>query len=55
MKIDVYRNVDDKKEKLVTYIINGIEDVAKNDVSIKNGSSKPKVTLSMELTRSGLV
>jgi hypothetical protein len=55
MKIDVYRQIGEKKEKLVTYTINGIEDVAKNEVSLKNGSSKPKVYLSAELTRSGLI
>lgn len=29
--------------------------MATNDVSLKEGSSKPKISLSFELTRSGLV
>ena len=40
---------------LVTYSLNSIDDIAKNDIAIKEGSSLPKVTLSFELTRSGLI
>ena len=40
---------------MATFIVNGVEDVAINDVSTKEGSSKPKVSLSFELTRSGLI
>lgn len=29
--------------------------MAGNDIAVKNGSSKPKVTLSFELSRSGLI
>lgn len=46
---------DSNREKLATFTISGIEDVAINDVSLKEGSSKPKVTLSFELSRSGLI
>ena len=58
MIIDVYaeqESGDSKREKLATFTISGIEDVAINDVALKEGSSKPKVTLSFELTRSGLI
>ena len=40
---------------LQTYTVNGIDEVASNDIAKKNGSSQPKVTLSFEMTRSGLV
>ena len=58
MKIEVYSEDstgDPKREKLATFIISGVEDVAINDVSTKEGSSKPKVSLSFELTRSALI
>ncbi len=58
MIIDVYaeqESGDSKREKLATFTVSGIEDVAINDVALKEGSSKPKVTLSFELSRSGLI
>jgi hypothetical protein len=57
MKIDVYseEDINGKKEKLATFVVHGIDEVARNEVSQKEGSSKPKVTLSFELTRSGLI
>lgn len=57
MKIEVFQELPDgaNREKLATFIVNGVEDVAINDVSTKEGSSKPKVSLSFELTRSGLI
>ncbi len=55
MRIDVFSENGDKKEKLVTYTIKGIDTVANNSVARQEGSSLPKVTLSFELTRSGLI
>ena len=57
MKIEVFQEQVDgtEREKLATFIISGVEDVAMNDVATKEGSSKPKVSLSFELTRSGLI
>lgn len=43
------------KEHLQTFTVRGIDEVATNDISLKNDSSKPKVTLSFELSRSGLL
>ena len=36
-------------------MINGIEEVANYEVAKKEGSSKPRISLSFELTRSGLL
>jgi len=42
-------------EKLTEYKLNGIKDVAENHIGKKEGSSKPKISLSFEMTRSGFV
>lgn len=55
MKIDVYAVDGDSTEHLSTFSVNSLDDIATNDVAKKEGSSKPKVTLSFELTRSGLI
>lgn len=57
MKIDVYGENEDanQREHLATFIVSGIDDVATNSIAKKEGSSKPKVSLSFELTRSGLI
>ena len=57
LKVDVYGENEDAgfREHLATFIVNGIDDVATNDIAKKEGSSKPKVSLSFELTRSGLI
>jgi len=55
MKIDVIANYGDRTEQLVTFTLNSIDDIAKNDVATKEGSTLPKVTLSFELSRSGLI
>jgi hypothetical protein len=54
MKIEVYYD-SEPKELLATFTINGIDDVATNEIAKKEGSSKPKVSLSFELNRSGLI
>jgi hypothetical protein len=55
MRIDVFAEDGDKKEKLVTYTVKGIDQAASSDVANQEGSSQPKVTLSFELSRSGLI
>ena len=57
MKIDVYLENPELETKVhyATYTIKGIDDIASNDVSKKEGSSKPKIYLNFELTRSGLL
>lgn len=56
MKIDVYAESPEmEREHLATFTVTGIDQVAKNDIALKEGSSKPKVALSFELTRSGLI
>jgi hypothetical protein len=55
MKIDVYAEGEGQKEHLATFTLTNIDDIAKNDIALKEGSTKPKVTLSFELTRSGLI
>ena len=56
MKIDIHLDhVDGTKEHISTFNVSGIDEVAKNDIAQKEDSSKPKVTLSFELTRSALL
>lgn len=48
MKVDVYRvNLDEKKseEHLATYLIDEIEDIVKNNISQKENTTLPKVSL----------
>jgi len=56
MKIAVFmEGINGERDLYANFLVNGIEKVASNEVSQKEGSSKPKVTLSFELTRSGLL
>lgn len=55
MKIDVWAVNGDESELLSTFTVNSLDDIATNDVAKKEDSSKPKVTLSFELTRTGLI
>lgn len=54
MKIDIYSEDDDKKELLVTYTVKGIDEATTKAAKLENATT-PKVTLSFELTRSGLI
>jgi hypothetical protein len=40
---------------LATFIINGIDEIADSEIMKKEGTTKPKVTLSFELSRSGIL
>lgn len=58
MKVDVYKvNLDESKseELLATYLIDEIEDIVKNNISKKENTTLPKVSLQFELTRSHLL
>lgn len=55
MKIDVYAGLDTEGEHLATFTINGIDEIAANELLKKEGVSKPRVTLSFELNRSGIL
>jgi len=59
MKIDVYAENSEGdnqfKEKLATFTVKGINEAATSTVAKQEGSSQPKVTLSFELSRSGLI
>lgn len=60
MKIEVYalKDIEGREEpesKLqVTYTLPSLDEIGKNEVALKEGSTKPKVTLNFELTRSHL-
>lgn len=54
MKVDVYQGDDEKKQLVSTFTIKGI-DRAANVSAQKENATLPKVTLSFELSRSGLV
>lgn len=57
MSIDVFSENSDgnTKEKLATFIVKGINEAANSTLARQEGSSQPKVTLSFELSRSGLI
>jgi len=55
MRINVYAvNGEDDLLPLVTYELPELDEIAKKDVVVKEGSTKPKVSLNFELTRSHL-
>jgi hypothetical protein len=54
MKIEIFTKSGDVRTDIVTYTVKGIDKVA-NDSAHKEGYGVPKVTLSFELTRSGLL
>lgn len=54
MRIDIYAGENDE-EHLATFVINGLDEIAASDLLKKEGVTKPRVTLSFELTRSGLL
>ena len=56
LKIDVYAVYAQADEQhLATYILDEITDIAKNEIAVKEGSTKPKLTLKFELNRSHLL
>ena len=57
MKIKVYLENQEENTKVhyATFTVNGIDEIANSETTKKEGSSKPKVSLSFELSRSALV
>lgn len=55
MVIEVFSEEDNLKTPLVTYTIKGIDQVASSEAAKKENSTLPKITLSFELTRTGLI
>ena len=53
MKIEIVAGEDE--EAIATFIINGIDEIAESELQKKDGVTKPRVTLSFELSRSGLI
>jgi len=43
------------EEHLADYTLDGIEKIATNEIALKEGSTKPKLTLSFELSRSHIL
>ena len=50
MKIEIVAGEDE--EAIATFIINGIDEIAESELQKKDGVTKPRVTLSFELSRS---
>jgi molecular chaperone DnaK (HSP70) len=62
MQIELFRGEQtdsdpelENAERLSVYTVKGIENLRNNHIGKKEGSTKPKVSLSFELTRSGIV
>ncbi len=55
MIIEVTTDDGVTKSSLATYTIKGIDQIAHGDLAQKENVTQPKVTLSFELTRSGLL
>jgi len=59
MIIDIFADSTDSsdivRDHLATFTIKGLNEVANNEISRKENSTRPKITLSFELTRSGLI
>jgi hypothetical protein len=55
MVVQAYSEDGDTKTPIATYTIKGIDTIATGDLAKKENVTQPKVTLSFELTRSGLL
>lgn len=55
MKIEVFAGSDADGELISTFTISGLDEISESDLSKKDGVSKPRVLLSFELSRSGIV
>lgn len=55
MKIDVYAlNEDETSEHLATFELSELDEISTNDIASKEDTTKPKVSLSFELSRSDI-
>ncbi len=56
MKIEVYAGPNaGEGEKLATFTVNGIDEIAQSDLLTKYNTTRPRVSLSFELSRTGLL
>jgi hypothetical protein len=55
MKIDVYAGEDSEGEHLATFTVNGIDEIADSELLKKENVTRPRVSLSFELSRTGLL
>jgi hypothetical protein len=55
MKIDVYAGEDSEGEHLATFTVNGIDEIAESELLKKENVTKPRVSLSFELSRTGIL
>lgn len=57
MKIEVYTGEGsiEEGEHLATFIVSGLDEISSSELLKKENVTKPRVTLSFELTRSGLI
>lgn len=55
MKIEIYHGQDGEGEHIATFTVNGLDEIASSELLKKEGVTKPRVTLSFELSRSGIL
>lgn len=56
MKIDAYAlNEDETSEHLATFELQDLDEISTNDIAIKEDTTKPKVSMSFELSRSNII
>lgn len=56
MRIDAYAlNGDDTSEHLATFELNELDEICNNDIATLPDTTKPKVSLSFELSRSHII
>jgi hypothetical protein len=55
MKIDIYAGEDSEGEHLATFTVNGIDEIADSELLKKEGVTRPRVSLSFELSRTGIL
>lgn len=52
MQIEIFTG---EGEKLATFTVNGLDEIASSELQKKENVTKPRVTLSFELSRSGII
>jgi hypothetical protein len=55
MKIDVYAGEDSEGDHIATFTVNGIDEIADSELLKKENVTKPRVSLSFELSRTGIL
>ena len=55
MKIDVYSGEDSEGDHLATFTVNGIDEIADSELLKKENVTRPRVSISFELSRTGIL